>query len=212
MIGVAQLRGLAWAATAVFACALLFALSLHVNALKSKVRQAELQIVSLKHEKVYLETEFETRANQQQLEAWNDVDFGYIAPGPGQFVEDDRQLAGLGKLPQLPAPAAPQTVAATHRSAAAAGPIRLAQRTPAPVSAAKPPAKPSSVAAAPAKLASKRPAPDTRQASEGAKLAFADESRAPVGLEMRSARTARAASAMSGDAKDAGQSKEGRRR
>ena len=27
-----------------------------------------------------LETEFETRANQQQLATWNEVDFGYQAP------------------------------------------------------------------------------------------------------------------------------------
>jgi hypothetical protein len=47
---------------------------------KSQVRLAERQITQLKQEKLFLETEFETRASQQQLKAFNDVDFGYQAP------------------------------------------------------------------------------------------------------------------------------------
>ena len=130
MIPRAQLRNLARAGLAALALALLFALSLHVNGLKSQVRRAELQIVALKHEKLYLETEFETRANQQRLQAWNEVDFGYVAPGPGQFVEDGRELADLGRLPQ-PVPAG----APASRPEA---PVRLAQRAPEPAASARP--------------------------------------------------------------------------
>ncbi len=43
-----------------------------------------------------LETEFETRSNQQQLATWNEVDFGYKAPTASQYLEGERQLAQFG--------------------------------------------------------------------------------------------------------------------
>lgn len=97
MIAQRNLHRVGWAVLLAVACALLFGLSLRVNAVKSDVRRAEIRIVALKHEKLYLETEFETRSNQQQLESWNDVEFGYVAPGPGQFLENTTQLASLGR-------------------------------------------------------------------------------------------------------------------
>ena len=82
------------------------ALMLRVNAVKSQVRLAERQIVALKRDKLLLETEFETRANQRQLAELNMVEFGYRAPNAGQYLEGERQLALLGKArdPGAPAP------------------------------------------------------------------------------------------------------------
>jgi hypothetical protein len=82
------------------------ALMVRVNAVKSQVRLAERQMVALKREKVFLETEFETRSNQQQLRALNDVEFGYSAPTAGQYLAGERQLAAFGKAaaPDAPAP------------------------------------------------------------------------------------------------------------
>jgi hypothetical protein len=126
MIAQRNLRRVGWAAVLAVACALLFGLSLRVNAIKSEVRRAEIRIVALKHEKLYLETEFETRSNQQQLESWNDVEFGYVAPGPGQFLESTNQLASLGRQPAaaplpvaVPAAAQPIQVAVARTSPAA---------------------------------------------------------------------------------------------
>lgn len=101
-----SLQRIGWAALIGLCCALLFGLSLKVNALKSEVRLAERRLVALKRETIYLETEYETRSNQQQLAAWNAVDFGYAAPGPGQYFENERQLALLGKpaAPDAPEP------------------------------------------------------------------------------------------------------------
>jgi hypothetical protein len=101
-----SLRRIGWAALLAVCCALLFALSLRVNALKSEVRRTENRIVALKTETMYLETEYETRSNQQQLSAWNAVDFGYVAPSAGQYMENVRQLAALGKAagPDAPSP------------------------------------------------------------------------------------------------------------
>jgi hypothetical protein len=89
-------RQASWIATLLVCTALFVALTLRVNAVKSEVRLAERRIVSLERQKMLLETEFETRANQQQLSAWNSVDFGYRAPGADQFLETERQLAALG--------------------------------------------------------------------------------------------------------------------
>ena len=101
-----SLRRIGWAALLAVCCALLFALSLKVNALKSDVRRTENRIVALRTETMYLETEYETRSNQQQLSAWNAVDFGYVAPNAGQYLENVRQLAALGKAagPDAPSP------------------------------------------------------------------------------------------------------------
>lgn len=106
MIPGRRLRSIGWLALIGVCFALYMVLSFRVGALKSEVRLAENRIIALKRDKLYLETEFETRASQQQLKAWNDVEFGYVAPGSGQYVENERQLAMLGKPmgPDAPAP------------------------------------------------------------------------------------------------------------
>ncbi len=103
-LGGSRLRQLGWFVTLALCGALLVALTFKVNSVRSEVRLAERQILSLQREKVLLETEFETRASQQQLAQWNAVDFGYQAPGPGQYLEGERQLAALGEPRALAAP------------------------------------------------------------------------------------------------------------
>jgi hypothetical protein len=105
-----SLRRIGWAMVLIVCTALYGALHLRVNAVKSEVRLAERQIVALQEEKVLLETEFQTRANQRQLATWNDVEFGYSAPRPGQFLEGERQLAQFGS-PRVPGAPEPITVA-----------------------------------------------------------------------------------------------------
>ena len=78
-------------------CAMLYlTLHLRVHAVTSEVIRAERQIVALEQQKILLETEFQTRSNQLQLEEWNRVDFGYVAPTAAQFLENERQLASFG--------------------------------------------------------------------------------------------------------------------
>lgn len=105
-----RLRQIGWV-VALSVCVTGFvALTFRVNAVKSEVRLAEREIVALEQEKRLLETEFQTRANQQQLANWNRVEFGYQAPEAAQYLENERQLASLG----MP------------RSASAPDPIRVA--------------------------------------------------------------------------------------
>lgn len=99
-------RSIGWAFVLAFCCVLTLVLTFRVNAVKSQVRLTERQIVALRQERIFLETEFETRANQQQLTALNQLEFGYKAPTAGQYLEGERQLAVFGKPagPGAPAP------------------------------------------------------------------------------------------------------------
>lgn len=106
-----RVRSIGWAFILTVCAAMTLALTFRVNAVKSQVRLAERQIVALRQEKMFLETEFETRANQQSLKTLNDVEFGYEAPTAGQYIEGERQLAALGK-PRAPGAPTPIRVAA----------------------------------------------------------------------------------------------------
>ncbi len=99
-----RLRSIGWAAVLLTCFTFTVILTFKVNAVKSQVRLAERQIVSVKQDKLLLETEFETRANQQQLRSLNEVEFGYQAPAAGQYLEGERQLAALGKPRAADAP------------------------------------------------------------------------------------------------------------
>lgn len=97
MLTRSRARSIGWAMILAVCFALTVALTFKVNAVKSQVRLTERRIAALKAEKILLETEFETRSNQQQLTALNEVEFGYQAPTAGQYLESERQLAALGK-------------------------------------------------------------------------------------------------------------------
>ncbi len=105
-----RLRSIGWAAVLVVCAALTLALTFKVNAVKSQVRLTERKIVAITHQTMLLETEFETRANQQQLSNLNSVEFGYQAPTASQYLEGERQLAVLGK-PRGPGAPSPIRVA-----------------------------------------------------------------------------------------------------
>ena len=93
-----------WAMILTVCGAMLLALTFKVNAVKSQVRLTERQIVAARQEKALLETEFETRASQHHLAALNNVEFGYTAPTPQQYLSGERSLAALGKPQSVGAP------------------------------------------------------------------------------------------------------------
>ncbi|MBF9152441.1 hypothetical protein [Novosphingobium jiangmenense] len=110
-----RLRSVGWLVLLGLCLALVIALAFRVNALRSQIHHAEARIVALKQERMYLETEFETRSNQQQLKAWNDVEFGYAAPNASQYIEGERQLAQLS-VPATPDAPEPIRVASVDDS------------------------------------------------------------------------------------------------
>ncbi|WP_100259446.1 hypothetical protein [Qipengyuania seohaensis] len=96
MVRSSRLRQIGWLLALGACLAALLALTFKVNAVKSDVRLVERQIIAAERSKLMLETEFQTRASQHQLAAWNQVEFGYSAPRADQYVEQERQLAVLG--------------------------------------------------------------------------------------------------------------------
>ncbi len=106
-------RKAGWLLLLAVALVALFALSLNVNALRSKVRITEAEIIKIKRETNYYETEFETLANQQHLRAWNDLEFGFSAPNAQQYLAGERALAALGQSRAAGAPRPVRVVAAT---------------------------------------------------------------------------------------------------
>lgn len=115
-----RMRSIRWAALLLGCFMLTVILTFKVNAVKSQVRLAERQILAVKQDKLLLETEFETRANQQQLRTLNQVEFGYQAPAAGQYLEGERQLATLGMARAADAPS-PIRVAKADAPTAPAG-------------------------------------------------------------------------------------------
>jgi hypothetical protein len=106
MISSTKARSLGWMAVLATCFALVVILSVKVHAIKSEVLLAERQVIALERESLLLETEFQTRASQRQLAAWNAVEFGYEAPRARQFLDGERQLASYGqrRAPDAPAP------------------------------------------------------------------------------------------------------------
>jgi len=120
MVSANRFRSIGWIALLLVCGALVMVLAFRVNALRSQVHRTEQQIVALRKEKLYLETEVETRANQQQLKLWNDVEFGYVAPTASQYLSNERQLAAFSKPDQIGAPAPIRVASADNVVAAQA--------------------------------------------------------------------------------------------
>lgn len=118
-----RMRSIGWVALLAICAALTLVLMVRVNAVKSEVQLAQRQINALNQEKLFLETEFQTRASQQQLQNLNAIEFGYQAPTAGQYLEGERQLAALGKVRGPDAPN-PIRVASAAEAIGDQGPIQ----------------------------------------------------------------------------------------
>lgn len=115
MVAGSRLRQIGWAVVLAICVAGFTALTFKVNTVKSAVALAEREIIGLEREKLVLETEFQARANQQQLADWNRVEYGYLTPAANQYLDNERQLASLGM----------------ERGVGAPDPIRVAKAVPA---------------------------------------------------------------------------------
>lgn len=101
-----RIRSIGWASVLLVCGAMTIALTLRVNAVKSQVYDTEKKMVWVQQDIDFLQTEFQTRSNQQALKQLNDLEFGYKAPVAGQYIEGERQLAALGMVagPGAPKP------------------------------------------------------------------------------------------------------------
>ncbi|WP_144097653.1 hypothetical protein [Croceicoccus sediminis] len=134
----ARLHSLLWTGAVALALAFALALTLQVKAVNSEIAETEKAILAAKQRIAVLETEFQTRARQQQLVRWNEVEFGYVAPKASQFLDGQAQLAMLGKPVDI-IESAPIRMADAAEAVAqgdeAAAPVRMAsaETAPAPV-------------------------------------------------------------------------------
>ena len=100
-----QLRRFGWIFVLTICTALYGALHLKVHTVKTDVVAAEKRIVNLERQNLLLETEFAARANVQQLVRWNRLEFGYMPPQAGRYIENERALADFGSPRDANAPA-----------------------------------------------------------------------------------------------------------
>jgi len=96
ILAVQRLKAIGWIALIFSVLIGLYPLSLSVATLRSDLLRMESEIVRTKAAIRYLETEFATRGSLSQLEAWNDLGYGYVAPRADQYLEGERALANLG--------------------------------------------------------------------------------------------------------------------
>lgn len=84
---------------------LIFAMILYPVSLKVAATRTELARINQDIERSrdtirYLESEIAVRASMRQLERWNSESFGYSAPSASQYLQNERELASLGRVPR----------------------------------------------------------------------------------------------------------------
>lgn len=88
-------KGLGWIVSFAVVAPCFYMVSSTVAAERGRVEAVERAILQAKKDIRGLETEFDTRANHEQLERWNGDVLALSAPRPGQYLAADTQLAGL---------------------------------------------------------------------------------------------------------------------
>ena len=78
----------------------LYPVSLKVAATRSELARINHQIANARDNIRYLESELAVRASMRQLEQWNAESFGYSAPSASQYLENERDLASIDRLPR----------------------------------------------------------------------------------------------------------------
>lgn len=143
-----KLQGIGLVLLVLIFAMMLYPVSLNVAATRSELAKIERQIDRARGNIRYLESELAVRASMRQLERWNADTFGYSAPSAAQYLENERQLASLDRLPRargandvapvlmamvspvaMPAPAEPKPAAApdADRAPEKARPVLIAQ-------------------------------------------------------------------------------------
>ena len=150
-----KLQGIGLVLLVLIFAMMLYPVSLKVAATRSELTRIERDIIRARDNIRYLESELAVRASMRQLEQWNADTFGYSAPDAAQYLENERQLASLDRLPRA-------------RGANEVAPVLMAMVSPVAVPAAP---KESPVASEPAVT---KPAAAKPVAAKPVQLAQAD--------------------------------------
>ena len=95
-----KLQGIGLVLLVLIFAMMLYPVSLKVAATRSELARINQDIARARDNIRYLESELAVRASMRQLEQWNADAFGYSAPDAGQYLESERQLASLDRLPR----------------------------------------------------------------------------------------------------------------
>ncbi|KTE29122.1 MULTISPECIES: hypothetical protein [unclassified Sphingopyxis] len=95
-----KLQGIGLVLLVLIFAMMLYPVSLKVAATRSELARINQQIDRTESNIRYLESELAVRASMRQLEQWNADTFGYSAPSASQYLENERQLASLGRVPR----------------------------------------------------------------------------------------------------------------
>lgn len=114
MMAAYRLKGLGWFGSCAGIVLGFYLVSLQVAGERDKLEALNTRIRIAERDIRALETEFDTRANLQQLEKWNGDILALSAPGAGQFVLSDAQFAAI----RPDAPLMPRTGEGEVRTAA----------------------------------------------------------------------------------------------
>ena len=95
-----KLQGIGLVLLVLIFAMMLYPVSLKVAATRSELTRIERDIIRTRDNIRYLESELAVRASMRQLEQWNADTFGYSAPDAAQYLENERQLASLDRLPR----------------------------------------------------------------------------------------------------------------
>ena len=95
-----KLQGIGLVLLVLLFAMMLYPVSLKVAATRSELTRIEKQIDRTRDNIRYLESELAVRASMRQLEQWNAETFGYSAPNADQYLENERKLASLDRLPR----------------------------------------------------------------------------------------------------------------
>lgn len=75
-----------------------YTINVSVSATRTELQQVERQIVEAQQRNRMIEGDIAVLANAHQLDRWNRDYFGLVAPGAGQYLSGERELASLDRL------------------------------------------------------------------------------------------------------------------
>lgn len=146
-----KLQGIGLVLLVLIFAMILYPVSLKVAATRTELTRINQDIARTSDNIRYLESELAVRASMRQLEQWNSESFGYSAPSASQYLNNERDLASIGRLPRA-------------RGANDVAPVLMAMVSPVPLAdvvepAAQPASETKAKADAPKPAAAIRDAP-----------------------------------------------------
>ena len=94
-----RMKGVALVMGVLLVVMALYPVSLRVAATRGELARVERDLARTARSIRDLESEVAVRASMSQLEAWNSENFGYVPPTAAQYLDGERALASLDRLP-----------------------------------------------------------------------------------------------------------------